>query len=161
MDRHARIAALGLALLAGAVVPVALAAPKKPARPAKGATRPAPAPADKQPPTLHVRSLDLAQRTVLIEISGLSAAPAANLFTFTDERGRKFVATDCRCQPPFPSGTRACDLEIPDGYQKHRLVSLLLHKGGLHGKEIPADDYEVASVWAAAIANIDPDAGAP
>ena len=36
-------------------------------------------------PALHLRSIDLGARSVLIEVTGISQAPAPNLFTFTDD----------------------------------------------------------------------------
>jgi hypothetical protein len=114
----------------------------------------------KGPPVLHVRAIDLQKRIVLVEVSGVERVPPANYFTFTDERGRKFVANDCRCDAPFPSGARACELELPAGYERRRITSVLFHRGGLHGKPIVADEAEVASAWAAAQA-IAADAGTP
>jgi hypothetical protein len=134
-----RAAAVALALVAA----IAFAAPKK---------------SDKKTLELHVRAIDLTKRLVLVEIAGVSRPPPGNFFTFTDERGRKFVATDNRCDPPFPSGARTCELELPAGYERRRIVSILFHKGGLHGKPIMADEAEVSSAWAAAIA-VAPDGG--
>ena len=107
-------------------------------------------PSVKGTPTLHVRAIDLDKRRVLVEVGGLSRAPLGNFFTFTDERGRHFVAANIVCQEPFPSGTRACELEVPPGYEKHRLVSLLLHLHGLHGRPVAAEEAEVISAWEAA-----------
>ena len=104
----------------------------------------------KAAPSLHVRSIDLPRRYVLIEIAGVSRPPAPNLFTFTDERDRHFVALNASCDPPFPSGTRACELQIPDGYERHKLAGLELHLGGLHGRTIAAPRGEIAAAWAAA-----------
>jgi hypothetical protein len=114
----------------------------------------------KSTPTLHVRAFDLPKRAVLIEISGVAKTPPPNYFTFTDERGRKFVAANIHCEEPFPSGTRACDLEMPPGYQKHRPVSLLAHLRGLHDKPIVAEEAELASAWDAATAGTG-DGGVP
>jgi hypothetical protein len=135
----------------GAIVVLALAAT------AVGATKP---PKASAPPTLHVRAFDLAKRAVLIEISGVAKVPPPNYFTFTDERARKFVAANVHCEEPFPSGTRACDLEMPPGYQKYRPVSLIAHLRGLHDKPIVVDGAELASAWDAAIANA-ADGGVP
>jgi hypothetical protein len=143
-----RYAALALVLAAG----LAAFAKAKPKGPARGSAK---APAKASGPTsLHVRSIDLARRLVLIEVAGLSRAPAANLFTFTDERQRHFIAVNAHCDEPFPSGTRACELEIPPGYEKHRTVSLLLHLHGLHGRGVSAEEAEIASAWEAASANV-------
>jgi hypothetical protein len=154
MDRHAALihnhrhpprhwlgGAPRLALLASLLLLLASVAWAKP---------PAPAPKKKAPPSLHVRSIDLPRRYVLIELSGVKRTPAPNLFTFTDERNRHFVALNSACDPPFPSGTRACELQIPDGYQRHRLARLELHLGGLHSRTIAAPVGEISAAWAAA-----------
>jgi hypothetical protein len=110
-------------------------------------------PAKKKPGhAIHLRSLDLARRYALIELSGVSKPPAPNLFTFTDERKRHYVAMGISCDPPFPSGTRACELAIPEGYERHKLVSLELHLGGLHSRTIEVPAGEIASAWEAAMA---------
>jgi hypothetical protein len=140
MGRRAAIAA------ALTVAAIAVAAPTRPSKPT---------------PTLHVRAIDRAKRSVLIEISGVTRVPPPNYFTFTDERARKFVAANIHCEEPFPSGTRACDLEMPAGYEKHRPMSLIAHLRGLHDKPIVVEDAELASAWAAAIANVVTDGGVP
>lgn len=129
MDRHAALIFLAV---------VGVAAAKKPPSTTKKA------------PALHVRSIDLARRFVLIELAGVSKPPAPNLYRFTDERGRHFVAMSASCDPPFPSGIRACELEIPEGYERHKLVEVELHLGGLHSRMIAASAAEVANAWAAA-----------
>ncbi len=140
MDRAAAVVAVSLLVaVAGA----------KPATPSKSA------------PTLHVRSIDLIKRQVLVEIAGVAKPPPPNFFTFTDERGRKFVASGIHCEEPFPSGTRVCDLEIPVGYERHRPVSLVSHLRGLHDKPITAEEAELASAWAHAITVAASDGGVP
>jgi hypothetical protein len=97
--------------------------------------------------TLRVRSIDLSRHAVVIELNGFPRAPAGNLFTFTDDRGRKFIATVAKCDEPFPSGTRVCDLETPDGYERHPWVGLDLHLHGLQNTSIvaaPRDEMERA-----------------
>jgi hypothetical protein len=101
-------------------------------------------------PGLHLRSIDLVKRYAMVELSGVSRAPAPNLFIFTDDRERHYVAMNASCDPPFPSGARVCELEIPAGYERHKLVSLELHLGGLHSRTIAAPESEVAAAWAAA-----------
>ncbi len=137
MDRYAAVA-LALILAGG----LALAKPtaKKTAELSLKAT-----------PALHVRSIDLQKRQVLIEVGGLPKVPPGNLFTFSDERGRHFVAVNVACDEPFPSGTRACELEIPAGYERHKIVGLLLHLHGLHGRPIEAEPVEVARAWSAGV----------
>ena len=88
--------------------------------------------------TLRVRSIDFQHRTVVIELGGFPKAPAGNLFTFTDDRGRRFIATNARCDEPFPSGARVCDLETPDGYERHPWVGLDLHLHGLQSSSVVA-----------------------
>ena len=100
--------------------------------------------------SLRVRSIDLARRLVVVEVGGFPHAPAGNLFTFTDDRGRKFIATSARCEEPFPSGTRMCDLETPDGYERHAWVSLELHLHGLTSSTVSAPKEEVARAYEAA-----------
>lgn len=113
--------------------------------------------------TLKLRSIDLSTRQVLVEVGGLSKAPLANFFTFTDERERHFVAVNVRCEEPFPSGIRACEIEIPPGYEKHKLAGLILHVHGLHGKPVEVDPAEVADAWDSANGTVSPptDAGTP
>jgi len=104
----------------------------------------------KQPLALHLRGVDLQHRLILIEVDGLTKAPPANYFTMTDDRGHHYIAQTIHCDPPFPSGTRSCELEIPAGYERHPLTALELHKGGLHGKPIVVDPKEVKAAWVAA-----------
>lgn len=105
--------------------------------------------ASKQPLALHLRSVDLVHRLILIEVDGMTKAPPSNYFTMTDDRGHHYIAQTIHCDPPFPSGTRACELEIPAGYERHPLTALELHKGGLHGRPIVVDPKEVKAAWAA------------
>ena len=129
MDRHAALIILCAA--------AASAAPKTTAK--KG-------------PAMHVRSIDLARRYVLIELTGISRPPAPNLYTFTDVRDRHYVALNVSCEKPFPSGTMVCELQIPDGYERHQLAQLELHLGGLHSRTIAAPAAEIAAAWAAGLA---------
>lgn len=107
-------------------------------------------PASKQPLGLHLRGIDLVHRLILIEVDGFPKPPPSNYFTMTDERGHHYIAQTIHCDPPFPSGTRACELEIPTGYERHPLQSLELHRGGLHGKTLTVDAKEVKAAWVAA-----------
>ena len=68
----------------------------------------------------------------------------------TDDRQRHYIAQSIHCDPPFPSGTRACELEIPVGYERHPITSLELHLRGLHGKVIAVGADEIRAAWAAA-----------
>jgi hypothetical protein len=136
MDRRA---ALALAFAATAATAVAWAKP----RPRKSA-------ASKTPTALHVRGVDLAHRLVLIEAVGLSKPPQSNFFTLTDDRGRHYIAQSIHCDPPFPSGARPCELEIPFGYERHPLTAVELHLRGLHGRSVVAAPDEVRAAWAAA-----------
>jgi hypothetical protein len=106
--------------------------------------------ATKQPLALHLRGIDLVHRLILIEVDGFTKAPPSNYFTMTDDRGHHYIAQTIHCDPPFPSGTRACELEIPEGYERHPLQALELHKGGLHGKPILVEPKEVKAAWFAA-----------
>ena len=117
---------------------------------ASGLALASPRPAAKKSPALHVRSIDLARRYVLVELSGISRPPAPNLYTFTDVRDRHYVALNVSCEPP--SGTMMCQLQIPDGYERHKLAQLELHLGGLHSRTIAAPSAEIAAAWAAALA---------
>ena len=101
-------------------------------------------------PELHLRALDLDRRIAMIEVSGIPKAPRANFFTFTDERDRHYVGVASRCQEPFPSGIRACEIEIPAGYEKHRLMRLELHKRALHDTPLEVPASEVKAAWEAA-----------
>lgn len=104
----------------------------------------------KQPLAVHLRAIDLQHRLILVEVDGFTKPPPANYFTMTDERDRHYIAQTIHCDPPFPSGTRACELEIPLGYERHPLKTLELHKGGLHGKVIAVAPDEVRAAWQAA-----------
>ena len=95
-------------------------------------------------------AIDLVHRLILIEVDGLTKAPPSNYFTMTDDRGHHYIAQTIHCDPPFPSGTRACELEIPGGYERHPLAALELHRGGLHGKPLLVDGKEVKAAWVAA-----------
>lgn len=132
MVRRAALVAAAIAVAAVAV------AKKRDAAPAK------------QPLALHLRGIDLIHRLILVEVDGLSKAPPSNYFTMTDDRGHHYIAQTIHCDPPFPSGTRACELEIPAGYERHRLRGLELHKGGLHGRPIVVEPKEVEAAWLAA-----------
>src|SRR4051812_32556188 len=122
MVRHTAIAvALGVVALATATATVAVAKPKKDAAP-------------KQPHGLRLRSIDIGHRLVMIEVDGFTKPPPSNYFTMTDDRGRHYVAQTIHCDAAAESGSRNCELEIPDGYERHPMTSLELHVRGLHGK---------------------------
>ena len=104
----------------------------------------------RQPLGIHLRGIDLVHRLILIEVDGLEKAPPSNYFTMTDERGHHYIAQTIHCDPPFASGTRACELEIPAGYERHPLQGLELHRGGLHGRPLEVDPKEVKAAWLAA-----------
>ena len=56
-----------------------------------------------------------------------------------------------RCDEPFPSGVRVCDLTTPDGYERHPWVELDLHLHGLESKAVvSAPKEEVARAYEAA-----------
>jgi hypothetical protein len=127
---------------------------------AKGRKRPAePEPKATGAVSVKLRAIDLQRRHVLVEVGGLSKPPLANFFTFTDERGRHFVSMTIHCDEPFPSGTQVCQLEIPAGYERHKLASLILHLHGLHGKPVAVDPEQVESAWEAATALVVADGG--
>ena len=106
--------------------------------------------ASKQALAVHLRGIDLVHRLIMIEVDGMQKAPPSNYFTMTDDRGHHYIAQTIHCDPPFPSGTRSCELEIPAGYERHPLQSLELHKGGLHGRPIVVEPKEVKAAWLAA-----------
>ena len=134
--RPTLIAALAIAL----ALTAAAASAKK-----KDATK-----ASKQTLGIHLRGIDLVHRLILIEVDGMTKAPPSNYFTMTDDRGHHYIAQTIHCDPPFPSGTRACELEIPAGYERHPLADLELHRGGLHGRPIVVEPKEVKAAWLAA-----------
>lgn len=138
--------------LAGALVGAVLGVAAGSAWAAKLARAKATPKAKQAAPALALRALDLERRRVIIEVAGLRRSPEPNLFTFTDVRGRHYIAVAAVCDPPFPSGTRVCELEIPRGYERHKLVSLELHLRSLHGRTVAAPAAEVASSWAYATA---------
>ena len=100
--------------------------------------------------SLRVRSIDFGRRIVVVEVGGFPKAPAGNLFTFSDDRGRKFIATAATCEAPFPSGVRVCDLMTPEGYERHPWVGLELHLHGLQSSSVAAPHEEVARAYEAA-----------
>ncbi len=107
---------------------------------------PSKAPSSSRRVELHLKSIDAEHRAANVEVTGASRAPAANLFTFTDVRERHFVAMTARCDDPVAE-RRACRLEIPAGYEKHPLASLVLHLHGLHGRvvEVPKSEIDAAN----------------
>ena len=111
--------------------------------------------------TLQLRSFDRPRRLALVEISGLSGPPKPNFFTFTDTRGRKFVAVSIRCDAPFPSGGQMCEAEIPVGYERRPLVGLALHIGSLNGRVVTVPKDAVARAWNASQVGDAPDEPEP
>ena len=128
-----------------ALIAVAIALASVALAKAKDKTR-----ASKQALGIHLRGIDLGHRLILIEVDGMTKAPPSNYFTMTDDRGHHYIAQTIHCDPPFPSGTRACELEIPAGYERHPLAALELHRGGLHGRPITVEPKEVKASWLAA-----------
>ncbi|MDB4971377.1 MAG: hypothetical protein JWN44_7066 [Myxococcales bacterium] len=145
MVRHTAII-----LAVAAVATVALAKPPKDAAP-------------KQPHGLRLRTIDIGHRLVMIEVDGFTKAPPSNYFTMTDDRGRHYVAQTIHCDPPADSGSRNCELEIPDGYERHPLTSLELHVRGLHGKTVAVAAEDIKKAWTAAeeAHAAPPDGGSP
>jgi hypothetical protein len=106
-------------------------------------------PENEKPIEFHLRALDLFRRVAIIELAGLAPKdrpPRGNLFTFTDERDRHFVATNVRCED-LSSGDRRCELDLPVGYERHRLVALTLHVHGLHSRTVSVAIGEVEEAW--------------
>jgi hypothetical protein len=104
----------------------------------------------KQPLGLHLRAVDLGHRLILLEVDGFAKPPPSNFFTMTDDRGHHYIAQTIHCDPPFPSGTRSCELEIPAGYERHPMTGLELHVRGLNGRTITVPPEEVKAAWVAA-----------
>ena len=107
------------------------------------------------PAKLHVRGFDAKTRALTVEISGLEHPPAANYFTFTDSDKRHFIAASIRCEPAENHQAQLCHLEIPIGYERHQVISLGLHRGGLHGPETMVDAKELAAVWPSSATSAD------
>jgi hypothetical protein len=105
--------------------------------------------ATKTPAALHLKAVDVPHRLLLVDVAGLQKAPPSNYFTMTDERGRHYIAQSIHCDPPSAAGTRACELEIPAGYERHPLKTLELHLRGLHGRVVAASGDEIKTAWAA------------
>jgi len=103
--------------------------------------------ASKPPMALRLRSIDLGHRLILVEVDGFKKPPPSNYFTMTDDRGRHYIAQTIHCDPPQPSGTLACELEIPAGYERHPLTSLELHVRGLHGRTLAVAPEQVKAAW--------------
>jgi hypothetical protein len=138
-----------LVLLVFATTPALAKKPKRrgPYGPSSRIERPAEA---KGQSSLRLRSIDMARRTVVVEVGGFPHAPAGNLFAFIDDRGRHFIATRAQCDEPFPSGVRVCDLETPEGYERHPWVGLELHLHGLQSGTVVAPREEIARAYEAA-----------
>ena len=128
---------------AAIVLAVAVAATVAVAKPKKES-------ASKQAHGLRLRAIDIGHRLVLIEVDGFTKPPPSNYFTMTDDRGRHYVAQTIHCDQPADSGSRNCELEIPDGYERHPLTSLELHVRGLHGKTVAVSAEDIKKAWVAA-----------
>lgn len=107
---------------------------------------------------MELMSIDRAQRLIHVELQGFKKAPAGNLFSMTDDRGRHYIAQTVRCTPGETAQLN-CALEIPDGYERHPLVSLELHVRSLHSRTIAVPAERVSAVWQAA-SDTHPDGGA-
>ena len=100
---------------------------------------------------MHLRGIDLVHRLILIEVDGMPKAPPSNYFTMTDDRGHHYIAQTIHCDPPFPSGTRACELEIPAGYERHPLQGARAAQGrACTGGRSWSMPKEVKAAWVAA-----------
>ena len=108
---------------------------------------------------IHLRSVDAARREAIVEIVGVSRPPAPNLFTFTDVRERHFVAMTIHCDEP-DEGKRTCRLELPAGYEKQPLASLVMHVGGLKGRTVAVALEEIEAAKNAPPPSSAPDGGA-
>ena len=97
---------------------------------------------------MELVSIDRAQRLIHVELHGFKRAPAGNLFSMTDDRGRHYIAQTVRCVAG-DTATLPCALEIPDGYERHPLVSLELHVRGLHSRTIAVPADVVSAAWQA------------
>jgi hypothetical protein len=99
-------------------------------------------------------SIDRAQRLVHVELRGFNKAPPGNFFSMTDDRGRHYIAQTVRCAPAG-APLLSCALEIPDGYERHPLVSLELHVRGLHSRTIAVPAEVVSEAWLASLGYAD------
>jgi hypothetical protein len=134
--------------LAALIAALALCAP--PAAAAKKKKR-RPAAEEKEGPgphTLAVRGVEPRKRIVHLELDGWKHPPSPHLFTLVDERGRRFVGVSLWCETA-ERGPRRCELELPEGYERHRLVGVGVHLGKLSGPLVQAPAEEVRAAWEA------------
>jgi hypothetical protein len=96
---------------------------------------------------LKIKELDLTKEQLTIALANASKPPAPNLYRFTDDRDRHYIAVDSTCAEPDAAGERICRLALPSGYGRHRLKTVELHIGGLHGRLIGVDPKDVAAAW--------------
>lgn len=112
------------------------------------------------PAQIELRSFDLVAGQAHVLVSGSSRPPESRLFTFTDERKRRFVPSLAECHPPDPdaadgpahkdSGRWQCALFIPRIYQRAALVGLSVQ---VRGQTVAVADEQVQSSWAEARAH--------
>ncbi len=100
---------------------------------------------------LAIKELDLQKEQLIVTLANVSRPPAPNLYRLTDERDRHYIAIDSACEEPDSAGARICRLTLPAGYGRHRLKTVELHIGGLHGRLVSVDPKEVAAAWDDAI----------
>jgi hypothetical protein len=106
---------------------------------------------------LHLRGLDRARRRAAIELSGFARPPGPNLFVFTDDRNRHFVATAIVCEEG-QAGVRRCELELPSGYEQRPVRDLLVHVGSLAGRVLRVPGEELRAIYGGVAGSLD---GAP
>jgi hypothetical protein len=105
-------------------------------------------------PAMTLTAIDRGERQIHVALRGFKKAPPGNLFAMTDDRGRHYIAQAVRCKPPEDKPLDKaldCALEIPDGYERHPLVSLELHLRGLHSRTIAVPKDVVERVWQASV----------
>jgi hypothetical protein len=120
----------------------------------------------KGPPSLLLESLDLQNAKAIARVGGVTRAPDSRLFAFHDDHSRHFIALYARCEPAppreivtgeGPDATRSkvrsddvlrCELDLPRPYLRARVRSMTVH---LRGREVAADERDVAAKWSAAI----------
>lgn len=96
-------------------------------------------------PALLVWSADLAASRVTVVLGGVDRPPEARLFVFHDDRDRNFIALDAHCKAGLKKVV--CDLDYPRPYLGAKVLTLTAK---LHGRQVAANEAELAAVFDAA-----------
>lgn len=138
--------------------PISATAKRAPAKKPKLLAHAAPS----TPPSLELVKIDLPASAVQVLVGGTYRAPDPRLFTFTDERRRRFVPSIVECHPaegvpegeqarPAPreskEGRWACSLGIARIYQRAALIGISVQ---VRSQTVAIAGDQVQSAWAEA-----------